>query len=196
MNGTGTNSPPCILLVDDDGDWRTVVRDALVALWAAADIREVSDAPTAMEYLHRRGEFADAPRPDVIYLDVEMPGVSGHELLKQIKSDPDLQDIPVVIVTGLGENEQAKLAARNGADGFVVKSSEPGELLERMRSSMDQWAPQVAELNTPSVLNAEETSPDAKDAERRIRHPKILIVEDDADQQQLISEVLCIHFND
>ena len=198
MNDSRKDSPPCILVVDDDGDWRTVMRDTLFALWGSADIHEASDGRMAMEYLNRRGEFADAPRPDVIYLDLEMPDLSGPQTLRLIRSDPNLKDIPVVMVTGLTRFEQTKLTSCETADGFVTKSSDPAELLERLTGSVAQWYQHGDDIPSPADLNPEKAAylPPATEHRTKGKGPKILIVEDDVDQRELISEVLCIHFND
>src|SRR3954453_19581435 len=77
-----------ILLVDDDPDCRLLIRDAITECQVTNDIHEVSNGAQAMEFLQRKGEFANAPRPGLIYLDLEMPGMDGQATLKAIKADP------------------------------------------------------------------------------------------------------------
>lgn len=63
------------------------------------EIHVVSDGISAMAFLHREGEYADKPRPDLIFLDLNLPLMDGREVLKKIKGDPDLTEIPVVVLT-------------------------------------------------------------------------------------------------
>src|SRR5215203_2075759 len=90
-----------ILLVDDDPDCRLLIRDAISECKVSNSVFEASNGKEAMEFLKRRGHFSHAPRPGLIYLDLEMPGLNGQETLKAIKADPELRDIPVVMMTGV-----------------------------------------------------------------------------------------------
>ena len=110
-----------ILLVDDDVDSRLLAHDAICHVRPGSDVREVRSAAEAMEFLRRRGRYASAPRPDLICLDVEMPGMSGQEVLKAMKSDPDLMCIPVVMLTAVNDENQKQEALRNGAVDYMVK---------------------------------------------------------------------------
>lgn len=93
------NAPVEILLVEDNpGDvrlTREVLRDAKVL----NEIHVAADGEVAMDFLHRRGRFADAPRPDIILLDLNLPKKNGIEVLQEIKADPALQSIPVVVLS-------------------------------------------------------------------------------------------------
>jgi len=108
-------------LVDDDADSRLLAHDAICHVCPDSDVREVCCATEAMEFLRRRGRYAAAPRPDLICLDVEMPGMSGQEVLKVVKSDPDLKCIPVVMLTAVNDEHQKQEALGNGAVDYVVK---------------------------------------------------------------------------
>ena len=99
--------PITILLADDDADDRLLTRDALAESRLANDLRYVEDGEELMQYLRRSGKYADAgawPRPGLILLDLNMPRKDGREALKEIKSDPSLRHIPIVVVTGSQEN--------------------------------------------------------------------------------------------
>src|SRR5215218_7842377 len=85
-----------ILLVDDDPDCRLLIRDAIAECKVSNDVHEVANGQEALDFLHRRGKFANAPRPGLVYLDIEMPAMDGQETLKQIKASQTLRDIPVV----------------------------------------------------------------------------------------------------
>src|SRR5437868_6404872 len=89
---TRNDQPITILLVDDDPDCRMLIRDAIEECHVSNSVFEASNGLEALDFLKRRGAFAAAPRPGLIYLDLEMPGMNGQETLKQIKADPELRD--------------------------------------------------------------------------------------------------------
>lgn len=136
---TRNDQPITILLVDDDADCRMLFRDAITECKVSNDIHEVTSGLDAIEFLHRRGRFADAPRPGLIYLDIEMPGIDGLETLKRIKSDPKLRDIPVVMMTGVCAEEQMKLAAGLGANSYTVKPANAEQFLRTVLASTNYW---------------------------------------------------------
>ncbi|MCC6155224.1 MAG: response regulator, partial [Candidatus Hydrogenedentes bacterium] len=94
--------PAVILLVEDDPDDQELTKRALRSSKLRNQLRIVNDGEAALNYLYRRGEYSeprDAPRPDLILLDLNMPKVDGRAVLSQIKVDPDLRQIPVVVLT-------------------------------------------------------------------------------------------------
>ena len=91
-----------ILLADDDADDRMMAADALEESRLANDLKFVEDGEELMDYLHRRGKYAEpnaAPRPGLILLDLNMPKKDGREALREIKAEPELRSIPVVVLT-------------------------------------------------------------------------------------------------
>jgi len=136
---TKASRPITILLVDDDPDCRMLVRDIITAAASRARVCEASDGREALDFLRRAGPFADSPRPDLIYLDVEMPGLSGREVLKAIRSDPALREIPVVMLTGVDEEDERRQALENGAAGYVVKPAETARFLAVVTRSVNRW---------------------------------------------------------
>jgi len=137
---TKRNSRPItILLVDDDPDCRLLIRDIVEAAAARARVREAADGQEALDYLRRVGRFAAAPRPALIYLDVEMPGRGGLEVLAAIKADPQLRDIPVVMLTGVADRHLRRRAIEGGAEGFVVKPADPRRFLHTVDQSVRHW---------------------------------------------------------
>lgn len=131
--------PITILLVDDDQDCRMLVRDAIEQGRLNNQVYEVSDGSQALEFLHRRGTFADAPRPELIYMDIEMPELDGQETLRQIKADPELRDIPVVMMSGLDDDDQQRRAAVNGANSYTVKPNDPIRFLQTVLAMTNYW---------------------------------------------------------
>ena len=131
--------PITILLVDDDPDCRLLVREAITECKILNSVHEVEDGKQALDFVFRRGKFADAPRPGLIYLDLEMPGLGGQEVLKEIKSSPQLKDIPVVMMTGVCDEAQMALAAKNGANSYTVKPANVEQFLRTVLASTSYW---------------------------------------------------------
>jgi two-component system, chemotaxis family, response regulator Rcp1 len=88
-----------VLLVEDDPGDVLIAREAIAAGQLSTTLEVVTDGIEAMKYLRRQNGFAAAQRPDLILLDLNLPRMSGHEVLAEVKSDPDLRRIPVVVLT-------------------------------------------------------------------------------------------------
>ena len=113
-----------ILLADDDEDDRLMTRDALRDARLHNDLRFVIDGVDLMDYLHQRGRHADpgaAPRPGLILLDLNMPRMDGREALGLIKQDPDLRNIPVIILTTSKAEEDIIRTYDLGVNSFITK---------------------------------------------------------------------------
>jgi CheY-like chemotaxis protein len=133
------SQPITILLVDDDPDCRMLIRDAISECKVSNSIFEVSNGKEALQFLKRQGEHANSPRPGLIYLDIEMPEMNGQEVLKAIKANPDLRDIPVVMMTGVSDEEQLRLAAANGANSYTIKPANAEQFLRTVLASTTYW---------------------------------------------------------
>ncbi len=131
--------PIAVLLVDDDPDCRMLVRDALADGRVPTRVFEVADAEAGLRFLHRAGEFAGVPRPGLIYLDLEMPGMSGIALLRLIRADPALADIPVVMMTGVSDDASLRAAAAAGANSYTIKPADAGQFLRTVADSAHYW---------------------------------------------------------
>ena len=132
-----------LLLADDDPDDRLLVGEALQEGGAAVDLRCVEDGEELVGYLLRRGPYADpssSPCPDLILLDLKMPRKDGHQALKEIKADPRLRRIPVVVLTTSKAEEDVARAYDSGANSFVVKPTDFRTLVEVMRAMEGYWA--------------------------------------------------------
>ncbi len=131
-----------LLLADDDPDDRLLVKDALEETRWTADLRSVEDGVELMDYLRHRGRYAhpsEAPPPSLILLDLKMPRKSGHQALKEIKEDPDLRQIPVVILTTSRQERDISRSYRLGVNSFITKPSSFGALVETMRVLERYW---------------------------------------------------------
>jgi CheY-like chemotaxis protein len=128
-----------ILLVDDDPDCRMLIREAIAECKIANHVFEVSDGRSALDFIFRRGDFQHAPRPGLVYLDIEMPGVDGQEVLRTIKSSPAHRDIPVVMMTGVADEAQMEQAARNGANSYTLKPANAEQFIKTVLASTNYW---------------------------------------------------------
>lgn len=134
--------PIVILMADDDADDRMLTRDALDESRVLNELRFVEDGEELMDYLTRKGKFAnaeDAPRPGLILLDLNMPKKDGREALKEIKSDPNLRRIPVVIMTTSKAEEDVFRSYDFGASSFITKPVTFDRLVELMRTLGEYW---------------------------------------------------------
>ena len=119
-----TPRPITILLTDDDADDRMLTRDALAESRLANDLRFVEDGEQLMDYLCRRGRFEsaeEAPRPGLILLDLNMPRKDGREALREIKGDPSLRHIPIVVLTTSKAEEDIYRTYDLGVNSFITK---------------------------------------------------------------------------
>jgi CheY-like chemotaxis protein len=133
------NEPISILLVDDDADCRMLIRDAIAECKVGNTVYEVANGQEALDFLHRRGPFADKPRPGLVYLDIEMPGMDGQETLRRIRATPELREVPVVMMTGVADEQQMKLAAFNGANSYTIKPANAEQFLRTVLASTNYW---------------------------------------------------------
>lgn len=109
------------LLVEDNHDQAELVKLAFEGLGSPSTITHVTNGEMALSYLRRDGEHAAAPRPDVVLLDLKLPGIAGHEVLTMVKQDPDLKMIPVIVLTTSCAYPDMTRAYANHANSFLVK---------------------------------------------------------------------------
>jgi chemotaxis family two-component system response regulator Rcp1 len=110
-----------ILLVEDSRACTELLREAFKICGYSKGINTVRDGIEALAFLHREGEHADAPRPDLVLLDLNLPRKDGRELLAEIKNDAELQQIPVIILTTSDAPQDIDAAYRLHANGYIVK---------------------------------------------------------------------------
>ncbi|RJP77062.1 MAG: response regulator [Candidatus Zixiibacteriota bacterium] len=128
-----------ILLVDDDEDCRLLVRDAIESANVKNDIYEVPTGEDALAFIRRLPPYQDMPRPGLVYLDIDMPGISGLEVLKTLKSEEETRDIPVVMMTALDDDKEKGEAANLGANSYCVKPTDPFQFIETVIKATDYW---------------------------------------------------------
>ena len=116
--------PIAILVADDDSDDRLMIKDAFHENRLANDLKFVEDGEALMDYLHRSGKYKNpetSPRPGLILLDLNMPKKDGREALKEIKEDPVLRGIPIVILTTSKAEEDIYRTYNLGVNSFITK---------------------------------------------------------------------------
>ena len=137
MNATDSAIMIQILLVDDDPGDVLITREAFAANKVRNHLSVVSDGEAAMAFLRREGEFTGAPRPDLILLDLNLPTKAGHEVLAEVKSDTDLQRIPVVILTTSDAEEDIVRSYDLHANAYVTKPVDFDRFLNVVRQIDD-----------------------------------------------------------
>ena len=138
--------PIQILMVEDNEADVFLATAALESAKIANRIYVVDDGVKAMEYLRRQGDYTVASRPDLILLDLNLPRKDGRQVLKEIKSDPDLCTIPVVILTGSKAEQDLVRSRVHHANGYLVKPVDFNGLMEVVRS-IEQFSLAVVTLS-------------------------------------------------
>ncbi len=131
-----------LLIADDDPDDCQMIRDAFEENRLANDLHFVSDGEELMDYLHRRGKFKDDAKallPGLILLDLNMPKKDGREALKEIKSDPHLRRIPVVVLTTSKAEEDIFRTYHLGVNSFITKPVSFESLVNISRELGKYW---------------------------------------------------------
>jgi chemotaxis family two-component system response regulator Rcp1 len=128
-----------ILMVEDDpGDARLTI-EALKRSKVHTHLTVVGDGIEALDFLHCEGEYSDAARPDIILLDLNMPRMNGRELLTRIKQDPELQSIPVVVLTTSSEEEDIERSYFSHANCFITKPVDLKQFMSVVQSIDEFW---------------------------------------------------------
>lgn len=128
-----------ILLVEDNPGDVGLVREALAEGKVCNKLHVASDGVEALKFLRGQGDHADAPCPDLILLDLNLPKMNGREVLHEIKSDPYLKTIPVVILTSSKEEEDICRSYADHANCYVTKPAGFDSFLNAVRSIEDFW---------------------------------------------------------
>lgn len=128
-----------ILLVEDSPSDTELTLEALQMAKVRNHVSAVEDGVQAMEFLRRQGPYANAPRPDLILLDLGLPRKDGREVLAEIKADESLKSIPVAVLTAsLGELDVARAYQLN-ANCYITKPVDLGQFVEAVRSIESFW---------------------------------------------------------
>ncbi|MBI4962946.1 MAG: response regulator [Desulfomonile tiedjei] len=131
--------PVEILLVEDNPMDVIVTREALKEGKVCNNLSVVQDGEEAIEFLRRKGDYADAPRPDVILLDLNLPRKGGREVLSEIKNDPALQDIPVIVLTTSKAEEDVLDSYQLHANCFITKPVDLDQFTKVIKTIEGFW---------------------------------------------------------
>ena len=137
-----------ILMADDDADDRMLTSDALEESRLVNELRFVEDGEELLDYLYHRGRYADpagSPRPGVILLDLNMPRKDGREALREIKADPELRRIPIVVLTTSKAEADVYRSYDLGANSYIAKPVTFEALVDVMRGLGRYWL-EIVEL--------------------------------------------------
>ncbi len=149
MSDRSTGDPVDILLVEDNpGDVR-LTREAFKEAHLHNHLHVVRDGEAALDFLYQRNDHADVPCPDLILLDLNLPKVGGIEVLEQIKDDPELRRLPVVVLTGSEAEEDIIQSYDRYTNAYLTKPVDPDAFVDLVQSFEEFWLSSVQLPPTP-----------------------------------------------
>lgn len=128
-----------ILLIEDSPSDANLTMQSLQQAKITNRLHWVEEGEAAMDFLYRRGNYADAPRPDLIVLDLNLPGMDGQEILAEVKADADLRRIPVVILTTSSNEEDVLRSYDLNANCYVTKPFNVQQFIQVVQLISDFW---------------------------------------------------------
>ncbi len=128
-----------VLLIDDNPADIDLAREALSTCKQRFHVSSVNDGVQAISFLHREGSYAQAPLPDLLVLDLNLPRKNGWEVLKELKSDPKLSKIPIVVFTTSEANSDVLGSYELGANCYLKKPGNLAEFVAAVQSMADFW---------------------------------------------------------
>jgi chemotaxis family two-component system response regulator Rcp1 len=143
-------SPIEILLVEDNEGDVHLTREALKQAKVSNRVHVTNDGVEAMEFLRRRGSFVDAPRPDLVLLDLNLPNMDGREVLDEMKKDPELRLIPVIVVTSSAAEQDVVRTYALNANAYVTKPVDLRQFLHVIGAVGEFWL-QIVKLPPKGV---------------------------------------------
>ncbi|MFE3598634.1 response regulator [Streptomyces sp. NPDC059096] len=146
MNSSSPRVEPIeVLLVEDDAGDELMTREAFEDNKIRNTLHVVRDGEEALDFLYRRGVHGDAPRPDLVLLDLNLPKYDGRQVLEQIKTDPELALIPVVVLTTSSAEEDILRSYKLHANAYVTKPVDLDQFIAAVRQ-IDEFFVTVVRL--------------------------------------------------
>jgi CheY-like chemotaxis protein len=140
MSNSGLPKPLTVLLAEDSRVQAQLVEIIIGEIPELELLETVEDGSYALAFLRREGKYADAKRPDLVLLDINMPEVGGFEVLSQMKADPKLSQIPVVILTSSSDDKDIVKSYEHGASTYIEKPVDSKKLEEILGRFAKYWA--------------------------------------------------------
>lgn len=131
--------PIKILLVEDSPADARLTIEALRDARIVNEIHVVSDGDEALSFLRNAAPHQEAPRPDIVLLDLDLPKVDGREVLQEMKADPKLMDIPVIVLTSSKNQADVAAAYKHQASSYIKKPVDPDQYFIAIRSLKELW---------------------------------------------------------
>ena len=141
-----TPRPFEILLVEDHEEEAELTKYAFRGVQAPFALYVATDGVDALNFLRKKGPYANAPRPDVILFDLNMPGMDGRELLAELKRDDDLKAIPAIVLSNSSAPDDIQYAFRTQAAGFITKPPELDRFSQVIKDFAAYWLSADAKL--------------------------------------------------
>lgn len=139
VTGSQLGRPVVILMIEDNPGDVLLTMEALKEVKIRNSVHVAKDGVEGIEFLHREGKFADAPRPDIIFLDLNLPRKDGREVLAEIKDDPELRRIPVVILTTSTAEQDVLKTYNLHANCYITKPVDLDQFISVVQSIENFW---------------------------------------------------------
>ncbi|MBC7925453.1 MAG: response regulator [Bryobacteraceae bacterium] len=143
--GTNTGRACDLLVIDDDAAQVDLFRHILVKLGLPHRCYHAAGGAQALDFLHAKPPYEGVPRPDIILLDLNMPGLDGREVLKRIKTDPDFKTIPVIVFSHSSSDSEINAAYGERANAYVGKPEDIESNINLLRE-LDRFWLNIAQL--------------------------------------------------
>ena len=140
-----------LLLVEDNPADIRLTEEALKEGSIPVSLSVATDGQQAVDFVYRRGKYINAPRPDLILLDLNLPRKSGREVLSEIKGDPDLKRIPILVMTTSTAEQDVARAYSLNANCYIAKPLELSEFISVVQSIEDFWLTRASLPSNPEV---------------------------------------------
>jgi CheY-like chemotaxis protein len=144
---------PLLVVEDSNEDFRMLQR-LMRRMSVQNPIYRCTNGDEALDFLYQEGNFNNpetAPRPSVILLDLNLPGIDGREILEKLKKDGSFKEIPIIVFTTSSNPKDIELCYKKGANGYLIKPMNFEELQKTVQAFVNYWL----EVNTPPVVSFE-----------------------------------------
>jgi CheY-like chemotaxis protein len=153
---TATKRALEVLLVDDNSGDAFLTRELLAEARTSNHVNVASSGPAALQFLHKEGPFADAPTTDLVLLDINMPGMNGLEVLREIRSDGSLEGLPVIMLSTSDSEEDINRSYELHANCYLTKPGDLEQFSALVRSIDDFW---FALVRLPCLQESRSSNP-------------------------------------